>query len=113
MASSESSDVLRGTLDLLILKILSLEPMHGWGISQRIQERSRGLLDVNQGSLYPALQRLEQKGWIRSSWSRSENNRRARFYDLTAAGTRALAEEAASWRQYTGAVELILGPGGA
>lgn len=111
MTPSDSSDVLRGTLDLLVLRVLSLEPMHGWGISQRIQERSKGLLDVNQGSLYPALQRLEQKGWIVSEWSRSANNRRARFYRLTPAGTRALDTETENWRQYAGAVELILGTG--
>lgn len=113
MASSDSSDVLRGTLDLLVLKTLSLGPMHGWGISQRIQQFSRGLLDVNQGSLYPALQRLEQKGWVTGEWNRSENNRRARFYRLTTAGSRALQIETQSWRQYAGAVEWILGTGGA
>jgi transcriptional regulator len=102
------SDVLRGTLDLLILKTLSLEPMHGWGISQRIQELSRGLLDVNQGSLYPALQRLEHKGWVSSSWGTTENNRRARYYRLTDAGTRGLAEERQGWIRYAGAVEWIL-----
>ena len=81
-----STDVLRGTLDLLILKTLTLEPMHGWGIGQRIQQLSRGVLDANQGSLYPAFQRLEQKGWIDSEWRTTENNRRAKYYRLTAAG---------------------------
>jgi transcriptional regulator len=109
MAEAPSSDVLRGTLDLLILQTLSLAPLHGWGISQRIQQRSHGVLDVNQGSLYPALQRLEQKGWIESAWQTTENNRRAKYYALTPAGRRALGEEAASWRRYVGAVEWILG----
>lgn len=104
----ETPDVLRGTLDLLVLKTLTLAPMHGWGISQRIQQFSRGVLDVNQGSLYPALQRLEQKGWIESEWQTTENNRRAKYYRLTRAGRRAVGEEAASWRRYVEAVELIL-----
>jgi transcriptional regulator len=102
------SDVLRGTLDLLVLKTLTLEPMHGWGISQRIQQFSRGLLDVNQGSLYPALQRLEQQGWIDSEWRTTENNRRAKYYRLTTSGKRALGSETTSWRRYVEAVELIL-----
>jgi transcriptional regulator len=102
------SDVLRGTLDLLVLKTLTLEPMHGWGISQRIQQFSEGVLDVNQGSLYPALQRLEQKGWIDSRWHTTENNRRAKYYALTAAGRRALGDETESWRRYVAAVDLIL-----
>jgi transcriptional regulator len=104
-------DVLRGTLDLLVLKTLSLEPMHGWGISARIQQTSRGVLDVNQGSLYPALQRLEQRGWIESEWRQSENNRRAKYYQLTPAGKRAVGDETANWRQYVAAVELILDNG--
>lgn len=103
-----SSDVLRGTLDLLVLKTLTLAPMHGWGISQRIQQISQGVLDVNQGSLYPALQRLEEKGWIDSEWRTTENNRRAKYYALTTAGRRALGAEAASWRRYVTAVDLIL-----
>ena len=102
------SDVLRGTLDLLILRVLTLEPMHGWGIMQRMQQLSRGVLDVNQGSLYPAFQRLEQKGWIDSDWRTTDNNRRARFYRLTASGRRALGAETESWRRYVAAVELIL-----
>ena len=106
--ATPSSDVLRGTLDLLILKTLTLQSMHGWGISQRIEQLSRGVLDVNQGSLYPALQRLEQKGWIDSEWRTSENNRRARYYRLTPTGRRALGTETESWRRYVGAVELIL-----
>lgn len=103
-----SSDVLRGTLDLLILKTLTLEPMHGWGISQRIQQSSKGVLDVNQGSLYPALQRLEVKGWIASEWRTSEKNRRARYYKLTRKGRRALDTERDAWRRYVSAVEAIL-----
>ena len=104
----QQNDVLRGTLDLLILKTLTLEPMHGWGISQRIQQFSAGVLDVNQGSLYPALQRLEVKGWIDSDWRTTENNRQAKYYHLTAAGKRALGAETASWRRYVTAVESIL-----
>ena len=105
----DQSDVLRGTLDLLILKTLTLEPMHGWGISSRIQQFSSGVLDVNQGSLYPALQRLEQRGWIQSDWRTTENNRRAKYYTLTVAGRRAVGDETANWRLYVGAVEAILG----
>jgi PadR family transcriptional regulator len=103
-----TADVLRGTLDLLVLKTLTLQPMHGWGISQRIQQFSRGVLDVNQGSLYPALQRLEQKGWIESEWRVTENNRRAKYYRLSAAGRRAVGTETVNWRRYVEAVELIL-----
>jgi transcriptional regulator len=107
--STPASDVLRGTLDLLILKTLTLDPMHGWGISQRIEQFSRGRLDVNQGSLYPALQRLEQKDWITSEWRTTENNRRARYYRLTPAGRRALGIETEDWRRYVAVVEEILG----
>jgi transcriptional regulator len=107
MAQS-TNDVLRGTLDLLILKTLTLEPMHGWGIGERMQQVSRGVLDVNQGSLYPALQRLEQRGWIDSEWRTTENNRRAKYYRLTTAGRRAVGDETASWRRYVKAVDLIL-----
>ena len=105
---SEAADVLRGTLDLLILKTLTIEPMHGWGISQRIEANSRSVLDVNQGSLYPALQRLEQREWIDSEWRLSDTNRRAKYYKLTAKGRRALALETDSWRRYVAAVEDIL-----
>jgi PadR family transcriptional regulator PadR len=108
MTDLAPSDVLRGTLDLLILKTLTLAPMHGWGISQRIQQHSRSVLDVTQGSLYPALQRLEQKGWIDSDWRISDNNRRAKYYRLTARGRRALGTETDSWRRYVVAVEDIL-----
>ena len=103
-----SAEPLRGTIDLLVLRALSLEPMHGWGITQRIQQVSDGVLDVNQGSLYPALQRLEQKEWIDSEWQLTENNRRARYYRLTALGKRALAAETKSWRKLVLAVEQLL-----
>ena len=102
------ADVLRGTLDLLILKTLSLTPMHGWGISQRIQQLSNGVLEVNQGSLYPALQRLEVKGWLDSEWRISDNNRQARYYRLTTAGKRALGTETSGWRRYVRTVDAIL-----
>lgn len=104
----ERLDLLQGSLDLLILKTLELGREHGWGVGQRIQERSRGVLDVNQGSLYPALVRLEQRGLIRSEWGATENNRRAKYYTLTAAGRRALKAETGTWRQYAEAVDLIL-----
>lgn len=102
------ADVLQGTLDLLILKAVSLEPMHGWGISQRIQQFSRGVLEVNQGSLYPAVHRLVKRGWLDATWGTSENNRRARFYRLTALGKRQLVEETATWRRFSGAVDDVL-----
>jgi PadR family transcriptional regulator PadR len=104
-------DVLQGTLDLLILKALSLEPMHGWGVAQRIGQISEKVLQVNQGSLYPALHRLEQRGWIASSWGISENNRRAKYYRLTATGRRRLDAEQAGWRRFVRAVELVLAAG--
>ena len=103
-----ASDVVRGTLDLLILKALSLEPMHGWAVAQRLEQLSQDALQVGQGSLYPALQRLEEKGWIESEWKVTEQNRRARYYELTPAGRRALGAEAESWRRYVNMVELIL-----
>jgi PadR family transcriptional regulator, regulatory protein PadR len=105
------SDALRGSLDLLVLKTLSLTPMHGWGISQRIQQLSRDVLEVNQGSLYPALQRLEKEGLITSDWGRTENNRRARYYEITAAGRRALGKELESWRRFSSALETVLRTG--
>lgn len=101
-------DVLQGTLDLLILKAVSLEPMHGWGIAQRIQQISRDALQVNQGSLYPALHRLEDRGWITARWGSSENNRRARFYRLTAAGRTQLTAERANWERFALAVQRVL-----
>ena len=106
--AQENAEVLQGTLDLLILKALSLEPMHGWGISQRIQQVSQDVLQINQGSLYPALHRLERRGWIEADWGTSENNRRAKYYRLTTVGRRRLAEERASWQRFVLAVERVL-----
>jgi PadR family transcriptional regulator PadR len=105
----DSSDLLPGTLELLVLKTLSLEPMHGWGISQRIQQMSSEVFQVNQGSLYPALQRLKRKGWLSSEWRVTENNRRARYYALTSAGEHELARERAQWERASGAVNQVLG----
>jgi PadR family transcriptional regulator, regulatory protein PadR len=102
------TDALRGSLDLLVLKTLSLEPMHGWGISQRVQHVSEGVLEVNQGSLYPALQRLEKEGLITSAWGTTDNNRRARYYSLTARGRRALGDELESWRRFAAGLEAVL-----
>ena len=102
------ADILQGTLDLLILKTLSLSPMHGWGVSQRIGQISREVLQVNQGSLYPALHRLERDRYLSSFWQTSESGRRAKFYRLTDTGRRALERELKSWRRFAGAVELIL-----
>ena len=101
-------DLPQGTLDLLILKALSLGPMHGWAISQRIQQVSRDTLQIPQGSLYPALHRLERKGWIRAAWGESENNRKAKYYQLTRAGQARLAVEADDWARLTAAVALVL-----
>ena len=106
--TDERTDLLQGTLELLVLKILSVEPMHGWGITQRLEQGSRRVLQVNQGSLYPALERLKRKGWISSSWRTTENNRRARYYELTAAGRRQLAVEQAAWERASAAVNWIL-----
>lgn len=108
MAKQQKSDLVQGTLDLLVLKTLALGPMHGWGIAQRIQQTSNGVLSVNQGSLYPALRRLEEQGWIEAEWGASENNRQARFYELTRAGRKQLAEETASWERVTAAIALVL-----
>lgn len=93
---------------MLILKTLALEPMHGWGISQRIQQTSSGVLNVNQGSLYPALYRLEEQGWITSEWGSSENNRQAKYYKLTRAGRKQLDEETANWQRLSAAIEQVL-----
>ena len=106
--SESTSELLQGTLELLVLKTLSLEPMHGWGIAQRIQQLSRDVFQVNQGSLYPALQRMLRKGWIKSAWRSSENNRRARYYALTAEGQRQIAKERESWDRASMAVNWIL-----
>jgi PadR family transcriptional regulator len=107
--TSTRADLLQGTLELLVLKTLQIgEPMHGWGVAVRIQHLSNDILQVNQGSLYPALHRLEHKGWIRSEWGRSENNRRAKFYRLTSLGRQQLAEEREQWDLFSGAVQQIL-----
>jgi len=106
--AAQPADVLQGTLDLLVLKTLALEPMHGWGIASRIQQLSRNALDVGQGSVYPALLRLEHRGLVKNSWGVSENNRKARFYELTPFGRKALKAETDSWRRYAAAIELIL-----
>ncbi len=108
MATSSNEQVLQGTLDLLILKTLSLAPMHGWGLTHRIEQLSRDALQVGQGSIYPALVRLEQRGWIDTDWQLTENNRRATYYHLTPAGRRALGQETASWQRFVGAVSLVL-----
>jgi len=101
-------DLLQGTLDLLILKTVALEPMHGWGISQRIQQISEDVLRVQQGSLYPALHRLEQQGWISSEWGESENGRRAKYYNLTKKGRKQLEVETTNWERLAAAVAQIL-----
>ncbi|HSA58049.1 MAG TPA: PadR family transcriptional regulator [Gemmatimonadaceae bacterium] len=108
MPPRQPTDALRGSLDLLVLKTLSLTPMHGWGISQRVQQISNGALEVNQGSLYPALQRLEKAGLITSEWGTTDNNRRARYYRLTAAGRRALGEELKDWQRFAAALDAVL-----
>ena len=101
-------DLPQGTLDLLILRTLALEPQHGWAISERIQQVSRDVLQVQQGSLYPALHRLERRGWIKARWGTSDNNRRAKYYELTRAGRRQLESETDAWRRLTAAVDTIL-----
>ncbi len=105
---NNKTDLLQGTLDVLILKTIALEPMHGWGISQRIQQISDGVLSVTQGSLYPALHRLERQGWIESRFGASENNRQAKFYDLTRNGRKRLAEETKSWERFSTAMGRVL-----
>lgn len=105
---TDKSDLLQGTLDVLILKTLAAGQMHGWGISQRIQQLSQDVLQVNQGSLYPALYRLENQGWIKAEWGTSENNRRAKFYELTRAGRKQLSEETESWERFSAAVARVL-----
>ncbi|HKS97162.1 MAG TPA: PadR family transcriptional regulator [Terriglobia bacterium] len=105
---SKPTDLVQGTLDLLILKTIALEPMHGWGIAQRIRQVSNEVLQVNQGALYPALHRLEQSGWIRAKWRESDNNRRAKYYSLTAAGRKYLELEQANWQRLSSAIGLVL-----
>jgi len=102
------NDLVQGTLDLLILKTLSLEPKHGWAIAKRIQQVSRDVLQVQQGSLYPALHRLEQQGWIRAKWQESGTGRQAKFYSLTAAGRKQLEQETSNWSRLSGAINLVI-----
>jgi transcriptional regulator len=109
--SAGKSDILQGTLDLIVLKTLeTLGPTHGYGIAVRIQQVSTNILQLNQGTLYPALLRLEQKGWIRSEWGESENKRRARFYSLTKFGKKQLEEETANWKRFAGVMQRVLAP---
>ena len=102
------TDLVQGTLDLLILKTISLQPLNGWSIAKRIQQVSRDVLQVQQGSLYPALHRLEQQGWIKAEWAESENNRKAKYYSLTAAGRKQLKAELANWERLSGAIDLVI-----
>ena len=102
------ANVMQGTLDLLILKALAVEPMHGWGISDRIRQMSRDAFQVGHGSLYPALHRFDQRGWVLSYWRTTENSRIARYYELTALGRRALADEIEVWRSYTATMDLVI-----
>ena len=106
--AKDKGDVLQGTLDILVLKALQLEPMHGWGITERIEQWSESVLHLGQGSLYPALYRLERQGLIRSKWHVTENNRRARYYSLTPQGRRHFSEELAQWRRMSRAINLVL-----
>ena len=105
---SDQTDLIQGTLDLLIMRTIALEPMHGWAIAQRIQQISNELLRVQQGSLYPALHRLEHQGWITAEWGASDHNRRARFYSLTRAGRRQLDTEVSKWERLSAGVNLVL-----
>jgi transcriptional regulator len=107
--AEKPSDLLQGTLELLVLKTLKLEPMHGWGMSQRIQQASREVFQVSQGSLYPALQRMKRQGWIKSEWRVTENNRRARYYLLTTAGERELTRQEKEWARTSSGVNWVLG----
>src|SRR5687768_15154726 len=106
--AKDGGDLIQGTLDMLVLKALQLEPMHGWGITERIQQWSENVLSINQGSLYPSLYRLERQGLITSEWRQTENNRRARFYRLNAAGRKQLAQERRNWERLSRAVDLVL-----
>jgi len=105
---AKPTDLVQGTLDLLILRTLALQPMHGWGIAQRIRQVSKEVLQVNQGALYPALHRLEQQGWIRAKWGESKNKRRAKYYSLTPDGTKYLCRERAQWERLSLAIDLVL-----
>jgi len=105
---SKPTDLVQGTLDLLILKIIALEPMHGWAIAQRIGQMSNDVLQVGQSALYPALHKLERQGWIKSEWNMSETNRRVRYYSLTRAGRKTLAEESANWERLSAAISEIV-----
>jgi len=107
--ASDKSDLLQGTLDMLVLKIVALEPVHGYGIAQRIQQISCDVLQVQQGSLYPALHRLERRGWIKAHWGTSDNNRRAKYYELTRSGHKQLEVEKDAWEKLTAAVSQVLG----
>ncbi|HBY58925.1 MAG TPA: PadR family transcriptional regulator [Solibacterales bacterium] len=106
---SKPSDLVQGTLDLLLLKIVALEPMNGWAISHRLKQVSGDILQVSDGSLYPALHKLEQQGWIKAEWKASENNRRAKFYSLTRLGRRQLQKETESWTRLSGAITQVIG----
>jgi len=105
---SKPTDLVQGTLDLLVLKIIALEPMHGWAIAQRIRQMSKEVLQVGQGALYPCLHKLEQNGWIRAEWAMSENNRRAKYYSLTRAGRKILEKESAQWERLAAAISTIV-----
>jgi len=105
---SKPSDLVQGTLDLLILKILALEPLHGWAVGQRLKQVSRDVLQVSDGSLYPSLHKLEQEGWITAEWKQTENNRRAKFYSLTRLGKKQLASEAANWHRLSSAISRVV-----
>jgi PadR family transcriptional regulator, regulatory protein PadR len=106
--ATERTDLLQGTLDMLVLKALQLEPMHGWGITERIEQWSESVLQLGQGTLYPALYRLERQGWIKSDWKVTANNRNARYYSLTRKGRKQLGDELAQWQRMTRAVNLVL-----
>ena len=108
MPKPRERDVVQGTLDMLILKALSLAPMHGWGVTQRIEQITKNVLQVNPGSLYPALERLQDRGWVTTEWGTTENGRTAKYYKLTAAGRRQLGQETESWRKMVAAVEAVL-----
>lgn len=108
--ADDRSELLQGTLEMLVLRTLALEPMHGWGIAHRISHMSQGVFLVTQGSLYPALIRMKRRGWVKTSWRVTENNRRARYYELTAAGHRQLESERTSWARASAAIERVMSP---